>query len=270
MATDILMIHDIVASEDRTRTSPWKSAISRSEFETFLKNRHADDMSSLLTFDDGYASFISIALPLLREHKAKACVFIATSFMDGSREPYEDALWKHINGSDKVDACGLGVFPCKRTTEKLVAYERIRLHLKTLSLSQRDAWMISLAGHPQPQNPADMLFLTAEEVQHLASEQLITIGSHAESHTTLTSLSLTDAILEMRHSKARLEAVTGRSITDISYPYGASNLAIRIAGFLIGYRRGFLASRNRPRTAWLTPNMAIPRADIRNVVPGIR
>jgi peptidoglycan/xylan/chitin deacetylase (PgdA/CDA1 family) len=66
-------------------------------------------------------------------------------------------------------------------------------------------------------------FLNWSQVRELASDNLITIGSHACSHWNLEALDSDDVEHEIQQSKRRIEEKTSQDIYSISYPGGGFN-----------------------------------------------
>jgi peptidoglycan/xylan/chitin deacetylase (PgdA/CDA1 family) len=92
--------------------------------------------------------------------------------------------------------------------------------------------------------------MTADEVVRLAARRGVTIGAHTEHHEQLPRLSHQAKLTELRACRARLEALVGRPVTSLSYPYGYADddtmKAAREAGFELavttearGLTRGF-------------------------------
>lgn len=60
-------------------------------------------------------------------------------------------------------------------------------------------------------------YLTSEEIRELSGK--FVIGSHGHTHSDMTRTTAPD--VEMRHSKTRLEKITGKKIQHFAFPYGA-------------------------------------------------
>jgi peptidoglycan/xylan/chitin deacetylase (PgdA/CDA1 family) len=61
--------------------------------------------------------------------------------------------------------------------------------------------------------------LRASEISGLV-ERGFEIGSHTVNHADLGSVSLDEAVTELTQSKSELEAILGRPVNLVSYPYG--------------------------------------------------
>ena len=66
----------------------------------------------------------------------------------------------------------------------------------------------------------------------------VSIGSHGLSHRQLTQLSTCDLLTEVTESKRRLEEMTGKSVTVISYPFGRTSRSVMEAAAGAGYSLG--------------------------------
>lgn len=65
----------------------WRS-LTVSELVTLRQRdpRGVPDRSVVLTFDDGYADFVDVALPLLRERNLRSTVYVTTGFLRGGEQ----------------------------------------------------------------------------------------------------------------------------------------------------------------------------------------
>jgi peptidoglycan/xylan/chitin deacetylase (PgdA/CDA1 family) len=91
-------------------------------------------------------------------------------------------------------------------------------------------------------------FLTLPTLKALANFPGATIGAHGRSHRSLLECNDADLMEELTSSKSYLEDITGRPVSTLAYPYGATNRRVRDAAERAGYTLG-LSSRfdiNRP------------------------
>jgi peptidoglycan/xylan/chitin deacetylase (PgdA/CDA1 family) len=108
------------------------------------------------------------------------------------------------------------------------------LFLPTGSWGERPAWIKS-ASHPFWQER----MMSREELQILAAEPLVTIGSHTVSHPNLLQVSVREASRELAASKAELENLLGRHVEWLSFPHGAYDASLVRLALGAGYRRVF-------------------------------
>ncbi len=117
----------------------------------------------ILTFDDGYIDFYSIAYPILLRYHFRATVFIPTGLMNGS------------------------------------------------------------------------YYMSWDQLKDLNNSGIISIQAHSINHPNLTSLDLASVKHQLTESKQTLEALTGRKVNWMAYPYGISNLSVQQAAKQSGY-----------------------------------
>lgn len=107
----------------------------------------------------------------------------------------------------------------------------ITIFIPTGLLGKRPEWVKS------NQCPSwEEYIVSRNELKNIASEPLITIGSHTISHSNLLKISLKEAIRELVSSKAELEDLLSRPIEFLSFPYGAYNTHLVELALKVGYR----------------------------------
>lgn len=98
-------------------------------------------------------------------------------------------------------------------------------------------------------------YLSAEDIQTLASHPLVTIGSHGFWHRHLSRLSERDARFEISESKRRLEEITNKKIDLLAYPYGDCNRKVERLSEECGYAAAWSVwnGKNTPFSRWRIP-----------------
>lgn len=71
-------------------------------------------------------------------------------------------------------------------------------------------------------------FLSADEVARMSASGH-DIASHTVTHPDLTTLSASELASELRESQATLQRIAGKPVRHLSYPFGASDAAVRSA-----------------------------------------
>lgn len=79
--------------------------------------------------------------------------------------------------------------------------------------------------------------MTRAELRELASDPLVTIGSHTLTHAHLVEVGPERARAELADSKFELERIIGRPVDQFSYPFGARNSTLDETARALGYRR---------------------------------
>ena len=98
-------------------------------------------------------------------------------------------------------------------------------------------------------------YLSAKDIQTLASHPLITIGSHGFGHLHLTQLSEENVRFELLESKKLLEEITNKKIDLLAYPYGDCNRKVEKLSEECGYAAAWSVwnGKNTPFSRWRVP-----------------
>ena len=196
-----------------------------------------------LTFDDGYADNLLHAAPLLAMHDIPATVFVTSGFVDSARELWWDELERiFLEPGGLPEQLGLQVRGCDYRwatgdATRPSLYKSVWRLLQLLADAERREILDRLAEWAgiEPTSRPSYRGVTGDELRQLASSGLIDIGGHTMTHPALPELSAAGQRQEIRASKARIEAILGRSIESFAYPYGAHSGEtvdlVRQAGF---------------------------------------
>lgn len=242
----VLMYHHVGSPV----TDPWELAVSELHFQQHvevlrrhralmslaeLTRRHADGTlpadAAAITFDDGYASNLHLAKPILQKFEAPATVFVTTGFLRDPGEPWWDQLGSLLLGPTNLPSeLTVRVAGQERTwrnagwspaLRKAVHDEMHRLLVPSTEEHQRDAvaQLRKLIPTPLPCD-AQRRTVTDSELCALAEGGLVEIGAHTVRHPSLPSLSAVEQYQEIASSKHELERRLGIPIRGFAYPYG--------------------------------------------------
>jgi Predicted xylanase/chitin deacetylase len=286
----ILLYHSIMPPV----SDPWSLCVSPEHFEGHLQairewgtplqlDELIDRLGSgtlpanavALTFDDGYASILSQARPLLEQYEVPATMFVSTAALAQEREFWWDALERIFLQPGNLP----------RTLELEIGQHNFHWYLGDEAFYTQEAFEQNLSWHPsQPaagtrqrvyselwellhsadsqliKETLDKLFdlahlnpeprathrlITWTEVTDFKDDPWIRFGSHSMTHSSLASLPAEDQANELRQSKASLEVATGRRVTSLAYPYGlAKDYSIQTAALAheAGYKMALINS----------------------------
>ena len=236
------------AVHDFERQVEWMAArfriVSLDEYFAGVRDPHRFTVA--LTFDDGYATSLDLALPVLERHGVKA-----TFFVTAIRAAGEEVLWP-----DRLD---IAMF-LHRTSIQVrgEGFERrarqggffsIRDGSSLKARCKQANWAFiqeALAAFPPEVTrslPEDLAAywrtIDAAGLRRLSQSPLVTIGSHGVRHVTLPCQDTDVARAEMLDSKLWLEEVTGREVSALAFPNGAWTSELLTLAEEIGYRQLF-------------------------------
>jgi peptidoglycan/xylan/chitin deacetylase (PgdA/CDA1 family) len=169
-----------------------------------------------ITFDDGYRNFYTHALPLLKEFRMPATIFLVTDFVLQKKPLWVDRL-EYAIGQKKVSR-----------EERIAEDIRLRAELKMLPTSECERRLEPIErqiGSTLRDFSAERAVyapLTGSEIKDM-QEAGITVGGHTKSHPSLPHLSDAEAAEEIEESKQALEEHFGAISQLFCYPYGRWN-----------------------------------------------
>lgn len=173
-----------------------------------------------ITFDDGYANNCEVALPILRERRIPATVFVATGYLNGGRM-FNDTIIEAIRRAGPeldLTPLGLGAYDLRDIERRRHAIDQILPVIRPLDPEERSERAERIAAIVRVPLPDDLM-MTEHQVRELA-DQGLEIGAHTVRHPILTSVSRERAKSEIEGSRRRLEEITGRPVTIFAYPNG--------------------------------------------------
>lgn len=147
----------------------------------------------LFTFDDGYRSVLSLALPVLRHYGIPAAIFAVAGPIGGGRLFWFDAVARNQGAAAVEEA-------------KQVPYDAFREMI--------DQHQVAAAAD-DPCAP-----LSIAELRSLAAAPDCAIGAHTLEHPILARATLADQRREIAGSRARLEEWLDRPVATFAYPNG--------------------------------------------------
>lgn len=234
----------------------------------------------LLTCDDGFLNVLTDMVPILLEEGAR-CLFFVTgaSLLDAPVRLWYEELYRMLDAAPGHALLATGSKSARKdtleSTGKFRFWWDLVHELSRLSWDQRKNALDSLRTEwllPkdwQMYDPADATaerrhrVLNRTELQQLAANGM-TVGAHTMSHPILTQMAPELADREMRECREKLEALLGREVWALAYPFGHEGSArareMRIAA-QAGYTCAFV-NYGGGVSREATPRFALPRAHV--------
>jgi peptidoglycan/xylan/chitin deacetylase (PgdA/CDA1 family) len=204
--------------------------------------------AACITFDDGYADNVEVALPILQKWGLPATFFVASGYLDGG-QMWNDSVIEAVRQvrANILDLAALdfGAFSLHSPQQRASAALALINRLKHMPPEKRDSYVsaiLDLVGA----TPRKDLMMRSEQVKSL-SDAGMEIGAHTVSHAILCSLSNHRARFEIASSKEQLSAIVGKPIRLFAYPNGKPGRDYNRVHVGIVKELGFLGAVS---TAW--------------------
>lgn len=183
---------------------------------------------AILTFDDGYASNLHFALPILREFRLPATVFVSTHFIDGEWLWFQklDAALTQSRGSRLTLSIGDTFFdlPLATPMQRRLALAELLAELKRLpwaELNRQVERIVEMLGfQPHQARPQPLQSLTWEELKTIDAEGLLEIGGHTHRHPILSRCTPNELEEEIHTCARKLHDALGHPVRWFAYPNG--------------------------------------------------
>jgi peptidoglycan/xylan/chitin deacetylase (PgdA/CDA1 family) len=177
------------------------------EYGTYPKNALA------ITVDDGFENFHTIALPLLKEYQIQATVFVVSKAADNN-----SWLWFSIIDYLHLFAAELGINFSSQDHAKAIA---VCKHLSPLNRELMLNKLLQTHGIELPMTvPEQFRLMSWTMLREAVATGLIEIGSHTDTHTILSQLSLEECSTELTESKKNIELRINNTVDCFCYPNG--------------------------------------------------
>ncbi len=182
------------------------------------------------TFDDGYRDNLTYAYPIFRKYNLPFAIYVPSAFPDGDGDLWWLTLQSVIDKIDRVKLKMDGVvreFECATPIAKDAAFEEIYWWLRQIAESEARAVVHDLARSAgiDWREHGRTLPMSWDEIRKLASDPLVTIGSHTRQHYALAKLTEAEARQEIELGTERLTRELGKRPVHLAYPYGSAEAA---------------------------------------------
>ncbi|MFH1845386.1 MAG: polysaccharide deacetylase family protein [bacterium] len=182
----------------------------------------------VVTVDDGYRDFYTVAFPLFREYGIPAMLFVTTGFVSGQTWFWWDRLEyiKTLAASQQTSfTIGDQEFQVDLTSEpgRHRAYHQIADRCRFLPNEEKNQVLLQLARKLEvevPEQAAPQYAATTwDELREMIADGLL-VGAHTINHPILSRVPVEEARREIVESKQVLEAQTNVSVNWFCYPQG--------------------------------------------------
>ncbi len=203
--------------------------MSLSEYLLECKKGTKPQSVVIITIDDGYKDFYTVAYPLLKEEKMAATFFIATAYLDNNNWFWWDKFKYVIMNTpqEKLDFIYSGTafhLSLKTLNEKYRACEKLLSHYHRLKANEKESFVdhltesMGIAIPPKPTKEYETI--SWEEIVEVSSST-IEIGSHSNDHKILTQIEVhEDLKRDIETSKRVIREKANIEVKTFAYPNG--------------------------------------------------
>ncbi len=218
-----------------------------------------------ITFDDGYADNLLLALPILKKYQLHATFFIASGFLDGGRmwndtviETFARASGTHLS----LTSLGLGRYPLDNMMQRFAGVKEVLGKVKYRSTQERVALTDAMAALVAQELPRDLMLTTAQlRALHAAGME---IGAHTVNHPILARTTPQEAEYEIVQSRRRLQELLDDPIATFAYPNGRPGTDYATAHVAMVRNAGFDGAVS---TAWGAARRGMNRFQLARIAP---
>jgi peptidoglycan/xylan/chitin deacetylase (PgdA/CDA1 family) len=206
--------------------------------------------SCVITFDDGWRDNYEHAFPVLKELGAPATIFVVPDHVESGEDFWPDRLTRILlgwnredSGSHRLlreaigDACDLHGTESRR--KRLDLADAAIASLKSLPLEEIHAILTRLEESGLVNgchSPDSRSICSWSDLQEMTATQLVTIGSHTNSHVILTVELRERCEGEIVKSKRTIENKLDAPVRHFAYPNGNFNGQLADLVRKAGYR----------------------------------
>jgi peptidoglycan/xylan/chitin deacetylase (PgdA/CDA1 family) len=218
--------------------------------------------SVAITFDDGYADNLILAVPLLERLGLPATFFLVPGFLSNAARPWWEDLACAVNTATRrlVDWEGTR-YILSDARSRSSAYASLTRRLQFRSSAAREAAVTELIDRLRPSQSLPDLMMGWDGAREVARRGF-DVQSHTMAHAVLGEETAEAQQRDLRMARGELERELGIEVTTIAYPHGTlkhyNSDTIAAAG-VAGYRWGLTT-----REGLSTP--ATPRMELRRCV----
>jgi peptidoglycan/xylan/chitin deacetylase (PgdA/CDA1 family) len=214
----------LLAEQFRTLASAF-NVLPLHEAAELLRSGGLPPGAACITFDDGYRDNHDLALPLLREYKLPATVFVATGFLNDGRM-FNDSVIETVRrldtGEIDLSRVGLGKRLVSDAASRRTLISELTKAVKYLEPGERDDFCEDLCRRAGSRLPTDLM-MNDKQVKAM-SDAGVDIGGHTVNHPILARVEGPVAQREIETNRDQITALTGRQPLCFAYPNGKPNL----------------------------------------------
>jgi peptidoglycan/xylan/chitin deacetylase (PgdA/CDA1 family) len=173
-----------------------------------------------ITFDDGYADNLTLAVPILERLGLPATFFLVPGLLSGEADAWWETLgWAIFNSPLAAFEWEGATFALGNDATRQAAYRQLVTPLKFRARADRDLAMSALVELLSPSGERPHLFMDWDGARELGRRGF-SVESHTCTHPVLSQETPAEQQRELADARRRLEDRLSVEITTLAYPHG--------------------------------------------------
>jgi peptidoglycan/xylan/chitin deacetylase (PgdA/CDA1 family) len=195
-------------------------------YDILLNKKKIDFRFICLTLDDGYRDNLTFAYSILKKRDIPFTVYVTNCFPNRNgilwwywleKYMYKNNSINIVNGQKSKNICW------KNSDEIKDKFQVVRSEILSLSHKELEQFCRTelKLDDEQIRKDCENDAMSWDEIRDLATDPLVTIGSHTMNHISLAAQSVDVLRFEMKQSKLELEQKLMKEVNHFAYPYGS-------------------------------------------------
>jgi peptidoglycan/xylan/chitin deacetylase (PgdA/CDA1 family) len=192
------------------------------EIEACATGRAAANSLCHVTFDDGHESFYRYALPILRERRIPATLFVSPKVMrERSNYWFQDfGILRERLGDAPIRTQVAATLGCSEAQLSPFSLFSVFVSLPVTAIHH----VLDAVRRRHALEPSAPCNMTVDELRESAASGVVTVGAHTINHPVLANETAEQAEAEIRDSINELADVVDRRVDRFAYPNGTEGL----------------------------------------------
>lgn len=192
--------------------------ISYQELVTYLNGEKSLHNACHITVDDGWRSTYEVIFPVMMKHKIPFTIFVSPEVCKTGKNFW----YKDIENVDENEVKKMLIE--KSYFQQGIESYPLDLILKELPVNKVYQLLEEYWSEEKTKERLGRCFINVDELREMHQSGMVEIGAHTLSHPVLSSVSVDQAVYEIKQSVSDLSLLLDKEITAFAYPNGLSYL----------------------------------------------
>lgn len=199
--------------------------VSTADMIEILIGRRITNNIAAIHFDDGFSSYLDLALPCLQKQGIPSTQFLITSVIQGDM-PIRNKIAFCLNMGETKYLLNALNSSVNKKHDNCMNLEQMNSELflswiKNNLTPEMIPLINDIYKKCMEEYKSNSPFLNEQDLKKIRTNSYVEIGSHTKSHPMLSKLSESEQIEEIIGGHRELENIIGTKLQYFAYPYGA-------------------------------------------------